>query len=166
MRILQELLKALSLISPTLSTTRPNTRFTSVPRLASLRASFFKLAWTHTHTSPYRIQHIRFGNNRVSVSLSRGVMENVRTVRQMAIGLLQRVLSEQSVSMMEKTMRGVLYCTLWYGSILAGFLFVACPMLPLLLVSPPIFRKCGELLFSCWEMYPTVSVLYLSCMSQ
>ncbi|XP_012273608.1 lysocardiolipin acyltransferase 1 [Orussus abietinus] len=50
---------------------------------------------------------------------------------------------------------GLLYCSLWYGSIVAGFLFIACPLLPLLLVSPPWFRKCGDLLFSCWELYPT-----------
>ncbi|XP_024881027.1 lysocardiolipin acyltransferase 1-like [Temnothorax curvispinosus] len=52
-------------------------------------------------------------------------------------------------------LRGTLYCALWYGSIVAGFLFIACPLLPLLLFSPPRFRKCGELLFSCWELYPT-----------
>jgi len=54
-------------------------------------------------------------------------------------------------------LRGTLYCALWYGSIVAGFLFIACPLLPLLLFSPPRFRKCGDLLFSCWELYPTVS---------
>ncbi|XP_012224793.1 lysocardiolipin acyltransferase 1-like isoform X1 [Linepithema humile] len=52
-------------------------------------------------------------------------------------------------------LRGTLYCALWYGSIVAGFLFIACPLLPLLLFSPPRFRKCGELLFSCWELYST-----------
>ncbi|XP_043278284.1 lysocardiolipin acyltransferase 1-like [Venturia canescens] len=51
--------------------------------------------------------------------------------------------------------RGTIYCALWYGSIVAGFLFIACPLLPLLLISPPKFRKCGDLLFSCWELYPT-----------
>ncbi|XP_001603121.2 lysocardiolipin acyltransferase 1 [Nasonia vitripennis] len=56
---------------------------------------------------------------------------------------------------MDRRLRGMLYCAMWYGSILSGFLFIACPMLPLLLISPPTFRKCGELLFSCWEMYPT-----------
>ncbi|XP_034936573.1 lysocardiolipin acyltransferase 1-like [Chelonus insularis] len=50
---------------------------------------------------------------------------------------------------------GIIYCALWYGSIVAGFLFIACPLLPLLLLSPPKFRKCGDLLFSCWELYPT-----------
>ncbi|XP_018055897.1 PREDICTED: lysocardiolipin acyltransferase 1-like [Atta colombica] len=52
-------------------------------------------------------------------------------------------------------LRGTLYCALWYGSIAAGFLFIACPLLPLLLFSPPIFRKCGDILFACWELYPT-----------
>ncbi|XP_032691038.1 lysocardiolipin acyltransferase 1-like isoform X1 [Odontomachus brunneus] len=52
-------------------------------------------------------------------------------------------------------LRGILYCALWYGSIVAGFLFIACPFLPLFLFSPPKFRKCGDLLFSCWELYPT-----------
>ncbi|XP_015586760.1 lysocardiolipin acyltransferase 1 isoform X1 [Cephus cinctus] len=56
---------------------------------------------------------------------------------------------------MRDLLRGVLYCALWYGSIVAGFLFIACPLLPLLLLSPPRFRKCGDLLFSCWELYPT-----------
>ncbi|XP_058801968.1 lysocardiolipin acyltransferase 1-like isoform X2 [Phymastichus coffea] len=57
---------------------------------------------------------------------------------------------------MGRRLRGLLYCLLWYGSIMSGFLFIACPLLPLLLVSPPTFRKCGDLLFSCWEMYPAV----------
>ncbi|KAH0539787.1 lysocardiolipin acyltransferase 1-like [Cotesia glomerata] len=50
---------------------------------------------------------------------------------------------------------GILYCAFWYGSIAAGFLFIACPLLPILILSPPTFRKCGDLLFSCWELYPT-----------
>ena len=58
---------------------------------------------------------------------------------------------------MRGLLRGTLYCTLWYGSIVAGFLFIACPMLPLLFFSPPKFRKCGDLLLSCWELYSTVS---------
>ncbi|KAK0095490.1 hypothetical protein PV326_008196 [Microctonus aethiopoides] len=57
--------------------------------------------------------------------------------------------------MMRGFLCGTLYCALWYGSIVAGFLFIACPLLPLLLLSPPRFRKCGDLLFSCWELYPT-----------
>lgn len=60
--------------------------------------------------------------------------------------------------MMRGFLCGTLYCALWYGSIVAGFLFIACPLLPLLLLSPPRFRKCGDLLFSCWELYPTVSI--------
>lgn len=59
-------------------------------------------------------------------------------------------------------LRGILYCALWYGSIVAGFLFIACPALPLFLFSPPKFRKCGDLLFSCWELYPTVSELLIN----
>lgn len=58
---------------------------------------------------------------------------------------------------MRGLLRGTLYCILWYGSIVAGFLFIACPMLPLLFFSPPKFRKCGDLLLSCWELYSTVS---------
>lgn len=58
---------------------------------------------------------------------------------------------------MRGLLRGTLYCVLWYGSIVAGFLFIACPMLPLLFFSPPKFRKCGDLLLSCWELYSTVS---------
>ncbi|XP_011267103.1 lysocardiolipin acyltransferase 1 isoform X3 [Camponotus floridanus] len=58
-------------------------------------------------------------------------------------------------TVMRGILRGVLYCSLCYGSIAAGFLFIACPLLPLLLFSPPRFRKCAELLFSCWEFYPT-----------
>ncbi|XP_076665329.1 lysocardiolipin acyltransferase 1 [Andrena cerasifolii] len=56
---------------------------------------------------------------------------------------------------MRGVLRGTLYCALWYGSVVAGFLFIACPMLPLLFFSPPKFRKCGDLLFSCWELYST-----------
>ncbi|XP_043474083.1 lysocardiolipin acyltransferase 1-like [Leptopilina heterotoma] len=50
--------------------------------------------------------------------------------------------------------RGIIYCSLWYGSIVAGFLFIACPLLPLMFISPPKFRRYGDLLFSCWELYP------------
>lgn len=60
-------------------------------------------------------------------------------------------------TVMRGFLRGTLYCALWYGSIVAGFLLIACPLLPLLLLSPPRFRRCGDLLFSCWELYPTVS---------
>lgn len=56
---------------------------------------------------------------------------------------------------MRKLVRGILYCALWYGSIISGFLFIACPLFPLLLFSPSRFRRCGDLLFSCWELYPT-----------
>ncbi|XP_053992268.1 lysocardiolipin acyltransferase 1-like isoform X1 [Hylaeus volcanicus] len=56
---------------------------------------------------------------------------------------------------MRGLLRGTLYCGLWYGSVMAGFLFIACPMLPLLFFSPPLFRKCNDLLFSCWELYST-----------
>ncbi|XP_011501073.1 PREDICTED: lysocardiolipin acyltransferase 1-like isoform X2 [Ceratosolen solmsi marchali] len=62
---------------------------------------------------------------------------------------------------MQRTLRGLLYCSMWYASILSGFFIIACPLLPLLLISPPTFRKCGELLFSCWEMYPTVLMKFL-----
>ncbi|CAB0045315.1 unnamed protein product [Trichogramma brassicae] len=51
--------------------------------------------------------------------------------------------------------RGIVYASMWYASIIAGFLFLACPFLWVLLVSPPLFRRCAELLFSCWEMYPS-----------
>lgn len=57
--------------------------------------------------------------------------------------------------MMRGLIFGTVYCALWYGSILAGFFFIACPILPLLLISPPKFRKCGDMLFACWELYPT-----------
>ncbi|XP_011310828.1 lysocardiolipin acyltransferase 1 [Fopius arisanus] len=56
---------------------------------------------------------------------------------------------------MRELVCGIIYCALWYGSIVAGFLFIACPLLPLLILSPPKFRKCGDLLFSYWELYPT-----------
>ncbi|XP_076281950.1 lysocardiolipin acyltransferase 1 [Lasioglossum baleicum] len=56
---------------------------------------------------------------------------------------------------MRGLLRGTLYCALWYGSVVAGFLFIACPMIPLLLFSPLKFRKCNDFLFSCWELYST-----------
>lgn len=64
-------------------------------------------------------------------------------------------------TVMRGFLRGILYCALWYGSIVAGFLLIACPLLPLLLLSPPKFRRCGDLLFSCWELYPAVSTANL-----
>jgi lysocardiolipin and lysophospholipid acyltransferase len=51
--------------------------------------------------------------------------------------------------------RGLSYCLLWYGSICLGFFFLYAPLLPLLLVHPPLFRKGIDIIQSCWEAFNT-----------
>lgn len=53
--------------------------------------------------------------------------------------------------------RGIAYITLWYLSITSGFLAVCCPTIPLMFVCPHTFRNIMGIIFSVWEMYPTVS---------
>ncbi|KAL1122108.1 hypothetical protein AAG570_003514 [Ranatra chinensis] len=50
--------------------------------------------------------------------------------------------------------RGVLYCFLWYMSILCGFIMLCCPMLPILLVNHKAYRHVMDLIFAMWELYP------------
>ncbi|XP_073989489.1 lysocardiolipin acyltransferase 1-like [Rhodnius prolixus] len=50
--------------------------------------------------------------------------------------------------------RGLVYCCLWYFSILCGFLSLCCPMLPLLLINNQIYRYAMDLIFATWELYP------------
>lgn len=55
--------------------------------------------------------------------------------------------------------RGIAYITLWYLSITSGFLALCCPTVPLMFVCPHAFRYIIGIIFSMWEMYPTVSNL-------
>ncbi|CAH1724168.1 unnamed protein product [Aphis gossypii] len=52
--------------------------------------------------------------------------------------------------------RGIAYITLWYLSITSGFLALCCPTVPLMFVCPHAFRYIIGIIFSVWEMYPTM----------
>jgi len=51
--------------------------------------------------------------------------------------------------------RGLVYCTLWYGSICLGFFFLYAPALPLILFWPALFRKIIDTIQACWEAFNT-----------
>ncbi|KAL3284654.1 hypothetical protein HHI36_018808 [Cryptolaemus montrouzieri] len=57
---------------------------------------------------------------------------------------------------------GILYCFLWYTSILAGYSCLYCPILPVLLVSNKLYRYWTDIIFTFWQAYPTV-LLHLLC---
>ncbi|XP_014249729.1 lysocardiolipin acyltransferase 1-like isoform X3 [Cimex lectularius] len=50
--------------------------------------------------------------------------------------------------------RGIVYCFLWYFSILSGFLILCCPLLPLMFFNQKAYRQAMELIFATWELYP------------
>ncbi|XP_060877776.1 lysocardiolipin acyltransferase 1-like [Metopolophium dirhodum] len=52
--------------------------------------------------------------------------------------------------------RGIAYITLWFLSITSGFLALCCPLVPLMFVCPHAFRYIIGIIFSVWEMYPTI----------
>ncbi|XP_050533269.1 lysocardiolipin acyltransferase 1-like isoform X2 [Daktulosphaira vitifoliae] len=52
--------------------------------------------------------------------------------------------------------RGFAYIFLWYLSIASGFLILCCPTIPLLFIYPELFRFIIGIIYSVWEMYPTV----------
>lgn len=50
-------------------------------------------------------------------------------------------------------LKGTCYVFLWYGSILMGFFSLYCPVLPLLFISRPLYRRATEVIFTMWEGY-------------
>nr|XP_022901636.1 lysocardiolipin acyltransferase 1-like [Onthophagus taurus] len=57
---------------------------------------------------------------------------------------------------------GLTYCCLWYSSILAGYVVLFCPLLPLLLISNKNYRKMTDIVFAIWQTYPT-ALLEILC---
>ncbi|PSN49121.1 hypothetical protein C0J52_07232 [Blattella germanica] len=55
---------------------------------------------------------------------------------------------------LKSLIRGLVFCGLWYGSICSGFLFLYCPLLPLLFLHQKLFRQLTDIIFAAWEMYP------------
>ncbi|KAI5631177.1 acyltransferase domain-containing protein [Phthorimaea operculella] len=49
---------------------------------------------------------------------------------------------------------GLLLCTAWYYTILAGFFTLYCPALYLMFFNHKLYRKVTDLLFALWELYP------------
>lgn len=47
-----------------------------------------------------------------------------------------------------------------YGSIMMGFFSLYCPVLPLLFISRTLYRRATEVIFTMWEAYAVVSVIY------
>ena len=58
----------------------------------------------------------------------------------------------------QKQFWGVLYCGVWYVSILIGFYYLYAPLLPLLLIHRRLYRKLTDILFTAWESF-NVSLL-------
>lgn len=59
-------------------------------------------------------------------------------------------------------LKGIIYVFLWYGSILMGFFSLYCPVLPILFISRPLYRRATEVIFTMWECYAValMEVLY------
>lgn len=55
---------------------------------------------------------------------------------------------------MKDRIRGLLFCLLWYFSILFGFFMFICPILPLAVLYPKLYRKWSDLVFGMWEPFP------------
>lgn len=53
--------------------------------------------------------------------------------------------------------RGSVFCGLWLASILSGWLLLCCPLLPLMLFRPRLYRVAIDIVFAMWELYPAVS---------
>jgi len=51
--------------------------------------------------------------------------------------------------------RGLSYIFIWYSSILLGFFFLYAPLIPLLFIHRPSYRRATDLLFSTWEAFNT-----------
>lgn len=49
--------------------------------------------------------------------------------------------------------KGITYVLLWYGSIVMGFFSLYCPVLPLLLIHRPTYRRATEVIFTTWESF-------------
>ncbi|XP_072379018.1 lysocardiolipin acyltransferase 1-like [Diabrotica undecimpunctata] len=58
--------------------------------------------------------------------------------------------------------KGLLYCILWYSSILAGYTTLFCPLFPLLFISNRLYRYITDIIFTFWQYYPT-ALLELFC---
>ncbi|XP_076056545.1 lysocardiolipin acyltransferase 1-like [Oratosquilla oratoria] len=58
--------------------------------------------------------------------------------------------------------RGIAYLLLWYGSIMMGFFSLYCPILPLLVIHRPTYRKLTEAIFVMWESFAVaiLEILY------
>ncbi|KAJ8723269.1 hypothetical protein PYW08_003181 [Mythimna loreyi] len=60
---------------------------------------------------------------------------------------------------------GLLLCTAWYYTILAGFFILYCPVMYLMFFSHRLYRKLVDTLFSLWELYP-VALFQCCCSTQ
>ncbi|CAG9855009.1 unnamed protein product [Phyllotreta striolata] len=57
--------------------------------------------------------------------------------------------------------KGLLYFYLWYSSIFAGYVFLFCPLFPVLLISNKLYRYISDILFTYWQYYPTALTEFL-----
>ena len=55
--------------------------------------------------------------------------------------------------------RAPVYCVVWYLSILAGYVVLWAPLLPLLLVRRDLYRRATDVLATIWEAFNVVSSL-------
>ncbi|XP_026278500.1 lysocardiolipin acyltransferase 1-like [Frankliniella occidentalis] len=54
--------------------------------------------------------------------------------------------------------RGSVFCGLWLGSILSGWLLLCCPLLPLMVLRPRTYRLAIDVVFAMWELYPAALI--------
>ncbi|KAL0880247.1 hypothetical protein ABMA27_002704 [Loxostege sticticalis] len=60
---------------------------------------------------------------------------------------------------------GLLLCTAWYYTILAGFYILYCPVLYIMFLNHNWYRKVVDVLFALWELYP-VALFQCCCNTQ
>ncbi|CAL8080569.1 unnamed protein product [Orchesella dallaii] len=53
-----------------------------------------------------------------------------------------------------KLVKGIAFVLLWYTCIIWAVFFIYCPLIFLLFVNRRWYRKCTDIILSCWELYP------------
>lgn len=58
-----------------------------------------------------------------------------------------------------KQAKGLVYCTLWYVSIMMGYYFLYAPLLPLLIINRKWYRRATDVLYTIWESFNVVRTI-------
>ncbi|TRY78941.1 hypothetical protein TCAL_05003 [Tigriopus californicus] len=126
-----------------------------------VKATIF--GWTKTHSAP--VVHGPNGNDDDALHLSKlRLCDNPSEtyhVPNIIPSLRKRSLPHPIlVGMNErlKQAKGLVYCTLWYLSIMVGYYFLYAPLLPLLIINRKWYRRATDVLYTIWESF-NVSLL-------